>query len=967
MLHYYSVIAQRFPFFNLNVENGLIQSQATGIAQDKFGHLWIGTLGGLSRYDGKSFSNYSVRNGMISNMVNAVATDKAGKVWIGTPKGLSEFDGKTFRHFSFATPENPTANSVTEIRPANDGTIWCRAGGKLYSISNGKSRQFDIPDKDAVITSVFVDGENLLIAKAGGTLYRYHTNTWDSSSINEPSLKAPATILDIYKDSRQRIWLATNGGLYNLVGDNIVISSVRGQKLYALPPVLSVTEDKYKNIWLGTTTGAFRLNDSSLIYCNKKNGLTDNAINQLLTDAEGNIWMASDGQGIFRFSGAQFSVLNESAGLPSAQIMSIAAQGNRLYLGTYDAGLYVYENGTISKVPVPLKSRPAITAIFFHNNEIWLGTRGEGLWRYNGRFKQYTTPTLPSNLITGIYADKDNRLWIGFDNGIAYFRADTLHKLKTPGTITEDFIALGTDSVLLATNNGLKLYTSDNLIQFKTNTAADSSTPQCFAIRGKELWIGTSDNGVICYNRLSGKAFAMNKSNGLHSDFIYNIITDNDGNIWLGTGYGIHKISLAGGKPSVQFYGKNQGITGMESNHNAVFKMHDGSIWFGTTNGALHYNPASKLITPLPATIILQSIKLFGEDITDSSYFDSTDSWYNVPYKLHLPYRKNNLTFTFQALTLTDLAQVRYRYRIGGLENKWSDWSDINTVTYSAIPPGKYLLEVECSTGNGSTRKLNYPFEIITPFHKTGWFRLLILIACILLGISIQYIVNRRKQNRIALTERLRREEQVKVRERTAEDFHDEVGNKLTRINVLTNVLKNKIATLSPESLRILDQIQDNSNQLYNGTRDILWSLKPSNDSLYEIIYRLRDFGAELFQDTEIDFSFTATDELLKTYKLPLDVSRNLMMIFKEALNNCLKYAKATQVKLEAVIEEKDILHITLTDNGTGFDYDTVAKGHGIDNMNKRAQRIKGKLYIDTHPGEGTVISLRFRVVPGAL
>jgi len=93
--------AQRYPFYNLNVENGLIQSQAKSIVQDRFGHLWIGTIGGLSRYDGKTFVNYTVRDGMTDNTVDALAVDDKGNIWIGTPKGITQFDGRSFRHFVF--------------------------------------------------------------------------------------------------------------------------------------------------------------------------------------------------------------------------------------------------------------------------------------------------------------------------------------------------------------------------------------------------------------------------------------------------------------------------------------------------------------------------------------------------------------------------------------------------------------------------------------------------------------------------------------------------------------------------------------------------------------------------------------------------------------------------------------------------------------------------------------------------
>ncbi|MBS1773530.1 MAG: hypothetical protein JST82_11780 [Bacteroidetes bacterium] len=956
--------AQRYPFYNLNVENGLIQSQATSIVQDKFGHLWIGTLGGLSRYDGKNFTNYTVRNGMQNNTVTKLKTDNKGNLWIGTSKGISMYNGSAFKHYVLQSPEIPNANVITDINIANDGTVYCIAQHKAYQIRSNNSPLITLPSINDSFTSVFADGNDLWIGGTKGKIYHRHGNTWDSIAFHEPSLSGIPQVNAFYRDSRQQLWVGTDGGLYKIENNKINIAHINATPLYGIYPILSITEDKYKNIWLGTALGAFRINDTSWVYCSKKNGLTDNTIYQVITDAEGNIWMASDGKGVFRFSGARFSMLDEGTGLPSAQIMSIAATNSRVYLGTYDAGLYIFENGKTTNSKMPIRTGTTITSIKIKDGMVWLGTRGNGLWKYNGiSYKGYTYPTIPSNIITCLYTDKENRLWAGCGNAVMYYSNDTFHRVKDITTAVQDFISIGNDSVLMATSEGIKLYHANEVSSYSTGTAPDSASLQCFTLKGNELWIGTSDNGVICYNLKTGKSFTINKSNGLQSDFIYNIITDNDGNIWLGTGYGIHEITMANGKPVIQFFGKEQGITGMESNHNAVFKMNDGSIWFGTTNGAVHYNPKSKVTTAKPSAIIMQSVKLFGENINDSLYFDSTDAWYNVPQKLHLPYRKNNLTFTFQAITLTGLEQIKYRYRIDGLENQWSDWSSVNSVTYSALPPGNYNLLVECKTNDSiAIKRLSYPFEIITPFHKTKWFRLLIVLACILLGVTIQYILNKRKHNRMLLLERLRREEQNKIRQRTAEDFHDEVGNKLTRINVLTNVLKNKIGPLTPDTKRIIDQIQENTGLLYGGTRDILWSLKPSNDSLYEILHRIRDFGGELYQDTEIDFIFTGTDERWHNYKMPLDMSRNLLMIFKEALNNSLKYAEATKVTIHAELKENNVLHIELKDNGKGFDPETAQRGHGIDNMNVRAKRLNARFYLDASPGNGTFISLSFKL-----
>jgi signal transduction histidine kinase len=178
---------------------------------------------------------------------------------------------------------------------------------------------------------------------------------------------------------------------------------------------------------------------------------------------------------------------------------------------------------------------------------------------------------------------------------------------------------------------------------------------------------------------------------------------------------------------------------------------------------------------------------------------------------------------------------------------------------------------------------------------------------------------------------------------------------------VLTSVLKNKIQQ-TPDTARILGQIEENTSQLYSGTRDILWSLKPSNDNLYELLSRIRDFGNELFQDTEMAFSFEGIDEGWRKYRLPMDVSRNLLMIFKEALNNALKYSEAKTVWIEVVMKRRNVMQLVIRDDGKGFDLQLYKKGNGINNMTIRAGRINGRLYVDSRPGKGTIISLTFKI-----
>lgn len=959
--------AQRYPFYNLSVENGLIQSQVRALSQDVHGHLWIGTHGGLSRYDGKDFTNYSVRNGMLDNSVQALATDKQGNVWLGTQDGISVYNGKKFQHFSLEATDGQTPETIKQIHVASDNTLWCHTDSGVYSIRNHNIKKLALPDSNIIVSTLFTTGDTLWVGTNKGRIYRNTGKTWDSLFYYVPTYdKPPIYTTAFFRDNNNKIWVGSGSGLFYVKNDSIVIADTKDQHLYNIP-VISITEDKDDNIWFGSIQGAYCLKkDSTLARFNKQNGFTDNTVRSVLTDKEGSIWFGTDGQGIYRFSGAQFSLIDEKSSLKSEQVMSFAStpKGN-LYIGTADAGVYYYDNNTITTVP--LKSDNAYISSLLSTGEydIWIGTNRQGLWRIKGRDKiYYNTADMPGNaLVLSLYKDSESRVWIGTNQGAVYYINNKFYKANERDKVVSAFAEIGKDSILMATDVGLILFHDSTTNAYTTNAEPDIANVQCMIEQDKKLWLGTSDNGLLCYDLTTKQSFILNKGNGLQSDFIYNIVADNNGDIWTGTGFGIHKIHLEDGHPIVTFYGKEQGITGMESNQNAATKAPDGTLWFGTTKGAIHIDPEKKMVMPEPISVILQSVKVFGDDIRDSTYYDSLDNWYNVPYKLTLPPKKNEITFSFKGISLSGNGQLVYRYRIDGLEAPWSDWTSLNSVTYSAMQPGKYTLRVECKTYNSSNIKsLSYPFEIITPIHKTWWFSMLILAACILCGVSIQYVLNRRKQNRLALVEKLRREEQGKVRQRTAEDFHDEVGNRLTRINVLTNVLTAKMGNVSPDKQRIIEQIQENTSQLYSGTRDILWSLQSTNDNLYEILHRIRDFGNELFSDTDIKFEFTGTDDRWNNYRLPLDMSRNLLMIFKEALNNCLKYAQPTTVKLHAVLKQDNVLNISLSDDGKGFNVEEVVKGNGLNNMRNRAKRLDGKLYIDSHPGQGTTINLHFRL-----
>jgi signal transduction histidine kinase len=198
----------------------------------------------------------------------------------------------------------------------------------------------------------------------------------------------------------------------------------------------------------------------------------------------------------------------------------------------------------------------------------------------------------------------------------------------------------------------------------------------------------------------------------------------------------------------------------------------------------------------------------------------------------------------------------------------------------------------------------------------------------------------------------------MKLRRRTAEDFHDEMGNSLTRISVLTDVLKVKLNGTEKEVSHLVQQIKDNTTALYNGSRDIIWSLDSRNDALFEIAEHIKDIGCELFQDTTVELRYTHNIPRDDYLKLKLDYSRILTMIFKEAYSNILKHAGANRVDVLMELRDDRTLIVKLRDNGAGFSKDHSSKGNGLKNMQNRVSRMQGSFQVNTNSSEGTEINI---------
>lgn len=962
--------AQKYNFVNLNVEHGLIQSQANALCQDKQGHLWIATIGGVSRFDGQRFTSYSMNDGLPSNLCLSILCDHKGQIWVGTQNGLTRYDGFHFRNYTFS--KEPQGNEIHSIAEDPQGRIWCVVKGKVYCVDRGKIIKADLPvDRD--FRQVYADRQGQLWACGPeAPLYTLRKNQWQEIELPTGGKEQHAPFR-LYSDPDNNLWLLTRGGVYRRQKGIYEQFNPPGFAETIKGRVIRMAFDRNKNIWLGTLEGLYQIRPEGIRRFNQRNGFSRNHISDILLDHENQLWFAmTGGDGIFRYSGDTFEHYDESTGLPSTSVMSICRDSNQqIWAGTYGGGLARLTKEGFVPVPLPNEQPGALrinSLTTDHQGRIWIGTEGAGLWQYDrGKFKQLLQAKdgLSQGVVLHLYEDSRQRVWMGTHRGIMRYDSGRFEHLEEFPYFSSCFLEIGQDSILAGTTSGLMvLYQKRNILRKQPDLLRRSAV-LCAIRQGRKVWIG-SDNGLFIWDLDKNEFKQYSQKSGLPSNIVYNLSVSKQGIIYAGTGQGFARLiwDKKGQEYQIDNFSATAGIPNWESNQHCVLVDRDSSIWFGTTKGLYHYFTQATETNKAPAEVLLQSVKLFSEPLKNGEWNKGLSPWYNVPQNLRLPPRKNHLSFEFAAVSLHDPQGIQYQYRIKGLDTTWSVLSNNHKVEYPNLPAGKFVFEARAQNKMGqlTPKSLEYPFEIITPFYQMPWFRGGTIGFLVLLGVAIQSIRVRLRLRRKRQFDRLRQEEQEKVRRRTAEDFHDELGNKLTRIALLTEILQNKLGPQQPDVKGIVQQIKENTVQLYGGARDIIWSLNPSSDNLHEILTRIRDLGVDLFADTGIEFNCEGILDQYHDVYVSIDYSRNLIMIFKEALNNCLKHSQAQAVSFEVMPIGQQEWRIILRDNGKGFSLDNVKKGHGIDNMQVRAKRINAQLDFALLPLGGTRLELRFKL-----
>lgn len=757
------------------IEAGLVQSQATAIQQDRDGYLWIATQGGISRFDGLFFKNYTIDDGLLSNLVFTIAQDSTGRLWAGTSHGINILDGDTL--LTLTTKDGLLDNHINDILIASDKSIWIasRSGLSKY---DGTSFTHLTPEDGLIsanITTLAITSDGHLWFGTNYGLCQYDTV---SVSCYTPEQGLPAgTVNDVMVDQIGRIWAATNTGLAQYAAATDRFITLAGVSMQS---AMSLLEDKKGGIWIGHRQGVTRLDANGVVTHNWRDG---NWITRALhEDREGNVWAGTSGYGILQFKQTAFSHMNPILGLEEDAPLSLYEDSlERLWVGTKMTGLYMIDGSTIRQFNT--NDNPLLNHVRSIkedlNGHLWIGSIG-GITHFDGHaYKNYTMADgIAGSYIYSVEPAKDGTIWIGSTGGLNQLHDGQISTLElSPDQTNQTVYTIYENSdgkLWIGSTLGLNTY--DQYGIKPVDALANKPVSSIQKDDKGNLWLGTLGHGVLLFNPLNGTIIdTLNIATGLNSNLVYFVKFDKQGDLWVGTSMGVNRVNMATywlvGKKSIRSFNRQDGIVGVETNMNSAALDQQGRLWFGTIDGLMQYDAATRPVNNIPPIVHLDGVRLFLEP-TDLTAFRGSHTNTLDKASLTLPYDQNHLTFDFKALSLTAPEQVHYQYRMHGFDNDWSPETKSRSATYANLSPGAYTFEVRARNGDGtwSTTSQMMLLKVLAPFWQTSWFILLAIGSAILGIVAIIQIRTRGFEKKQAMLEGM-----VRARTQALEHTHQQL------------------------------------------------------------------------------------------------------------------------------------------------------------------------------------------------
>jgi len=962
-------------------QEGMPPGPIRALAQTCDGYVWLGGDDGLARFDGARFVAMDLQNQGQIEAIHCLCGDERGALWIGSAGGLTRLQEGVWTRFT--AQKGLPGKAVLALAGDKQGRTWAGTEAGLAILQ--KDQICRVPGiemfRGKAITALFKDRQGAMwVGVRGGGVFKYDHEKFNR--LEEGSVKAlledPHCIL---VDRTDRVWVGA--------GDDFVLCREGEQwNRYRLPrhsprPYVSgLAEEADGTVWAGSVSeGLFRFNQGKLYAVNASSGLLDNLVTAILLDREGKLWAGTEtglnrlryrnlfpfgqdeglGQGtvrglgevapgvvwalkpnggVYRWEGKTFARLN-AAGLaprdPAVGALLVGRDGS-CWMGSSNGLLYFKDPQAVADESrlFPLPNLTIISLAEDGRGKIWAGTKEGELWSLNcGSWSQFKSfPRLTG--ITALAAGADGSLWIGTEGSGLYRSRDEA------GAHSEKCNGLLSDSI------------------------------RTLCLSGDVLWIGTGGGGLSRWRE--NRVYNFTTREGLPENNIAQILEDDSNRLWLGGNRGIACVDkkelegVAARKTSAihpRIYDRTEGMVGEECSSGffpAGLKARSGLLWFSTTKGIVMADPRRQAGTRVAPSVMLEEVLVDGIPHPDLRMGRQSEQANGSNFEgLRLAPGKHRFEIQYTSLNFDTADQMRFAYRLEGLDTDWVDAGARRTAFYNYVPPGEYHFHVIALNNSGSWSEAGAKLALtVSPYFWQEWWVMAMtgLALLVIVGSAVRLIEKRKLRRQLQKVE----QERVLERERTriARDLHDEMGARLCRISFLSEHARQSKST--PDELhQQIVSISDASREVLRSLDEIVWAVNPQNDTLEHVVSYIGEYAHDYFQMTGIECELDIPAQL-PSHPISAQARHHLFLALHEAFTNTLKHSGATHSKVSASCGAS-VFEISMSDNGTGFDASStrlegMESGNGLRNMRRRLAEIGGSCEVQSAPGKGT--SIRF-------
>lgn len=933
------LVAQERYFRVFDAEDGLNPAAVRSLAQDTTGFLWIGTTGGLFRYDGVEMRRW--RPDLLDRTVVGVAVSPRGPV-----VALREGGGLYAIIADGAQPVlGPGRRPVTEARDvAFDprGHLWVVRGEEVWTrdTRGGWSR----PELS------LADGERpkLLRPDPTGTVVLATTRgVWrfGSTASTRRIFEGPEAVdVLVTEDGRVlvlgflgRLFEVTSGGTREVLHSAGIGPLGRAISVVQRGSTIWISIDRYLVAWRPDGTSEVLGTDSGIL-----------SGGPLLVDHEGSLWMGSF-TGLYQFPEPETRTWTERDGLPSGHTRYLARAGDTVWVTTWQGAGYVREDSEGWHVGVPDG--------WFSNGRIHVDSRGV-LWTGTGRGLVEIQDGRVVRLhgggaltLVGFHESPDGETWLGTTRGL-FLRDPTDGTVRTveipplqDQDPTVDMVRLDRGGVLWASSGETICRAPAEAVRHgRAVEWRCERIPGAVHLTGLvetasgDLWASTNRLGVL--RRGEDGWTPLPGLRDLPSRSVLSLVPAGPEALWI-VGHGILlRVTEASGERSgwrvEEWLSHWHGLPANSGTH--VLEDRDGGIWVTTSRGVAYIPPRARFTSPRPPRVALVDARVDDERLRLGS-------------DLELPHDRNRLELRFAALSYRDPSLVRYQVRLSE-EDPWVTTSREASFRWVDLSPGEYRAQVRASLDGEawSAAPVGFSFRVAPPWYRRPW-------AIALFATAIAFVLYAVYRLRVAHLLDLERQ-----RTRIAMDLHDDIGSGLGSIGILSGILATD-GVADPERREMVREIAGTAQELGSGLSHIVWTLDPKARTLEELAARLAEHGRRLFADNATSFATRFPPTWPSALPAP-PVRQNVLLIGLEALHNAARHAGACNVELGLAPRSDGTWELTVADDGVGLPQnlrgDSEA-GMGFRSMRRRAEEIGAKIHWSSRPGSGTTVRLVFR------